>query len=313
MISTLFGTSKPINQVLLMAITAVLFLASNAALHGGPWTPWTVFMGLVGLLTLALSIFIIDFIIYKNRLTKRNNYALFIFTVLLGSYPYIYTFPRMLLAHVFLLLAFRRLLSLRSQRSVKSKIFDGALWVCVAGSFHDWTLIYLLAVFLAISVFKVADSKNVIIPFIAVGVVGMLYFTYCYLFYPLDAISRNFSFSMKMDTEKYSGPLFMVPTLWSLIVGGVSLVFYLYSFRVKGTNRKMTDSFMLVLAGIGIVIGIITDRENGSEHLFSLFPASVIITNYIERVKNFWYKEAILLGFLLLPITMSVLYFLTKG
>jgi putative effector of murein hydrolase LrgA (UPF0299 family) len=51
----------------------------------------------------------------------------------------------------------------------------------------------------------------------------------------------------------------------------------------------------------------ISPNKNGSEFLFLFAPLSIIITNYLETIKERWFKEALIIGLVVTPILILLL------
>jgi len=58
---------------------------------------------------------------------------------------------------------------------------------------------------------------------------------------------------------------------------------------------------------LSIVIVAIAPIKNGSEFLFLFFPLAILFANYLQIIKKYWIKEAILYLFLAVLITVNVI------
>src|SRR5690606_35634366 len=79
-----------------------------------------------------LSLFLLDFFASRNSLTKKNSYKLLMFGLFMAMLPETLLNSKMLLANFFVLLALRRIISLRSHKDMKKKLFDAAFWISIA-------------------------------------------------------------------------------------------------------------------------------------------------------------------------------------
>ena len=114
MLTSFFGKSNPINYALLCALLLIGFIIaiikgivvfSSASEIG--IAPALFFLMMFGLLLL-------DFVIRKNNLTGKNTFGILIFTLFIIQLPEIYRNPEIVGSTLFLLLAMRRFLSLKS-------------------------------------------------------------------------------------------------------------------------------------------------------------------------------------------------------
>jgi hypothetical protein len=96
----------------------------------------------LGLLAVLGSVFITNFISKKNGLSKDSAYTVF-FILLIVFFPSVLDNVNLVVANFFILLAFRRLISLQSLKASKEKIFDASFWIIVAALFQFWVFFIL--------------------------------------------------------------------------------------------------------------------------------------------------------------------------
>src|SRR5690606_34814998 len=92
------------------------------------------------LIFIVFSVFLTNFICKKNGLTKDNTYAMLLFALVLTLFPNVFTNIKVIFANVFILLAIRRIISLKSYHNIKVKLFDASLLICVATIFYEWSV-----------------------------------------------------------------------------------------------------------------------------------------------------------------------------
>jgi hypothetical protein len=97
----------------------------------------------LGLLAVLLgSVFITNFISKKNGLSKDSAYTVFFIFLLIVFFPSVLDNVNLVVANFFILLAFRRLISLQSLKASK-EIFDASFWIIVAALFQFWSILFL--------------------------------------------------------------------------------------------------------------------------------------------------------------------------
>ena len=176
MIASVFNKTRPFNY-LLIGILILLFFIVKVISVEKPELKWVFYAEEVGLFILIFSsLSILNFIALKNGLTKNNNYALFLFFVFLLFFSSGLQNKNIVISNFLLLLALRRLISLKSLLSIKEKIFDASFWIFLAALFHFWSILYIFLVFIAIILHVSKDYRNWIIPFIALFAVTILFF-----------------------------------------------------------------------------------------------------------------------------------------
>lgn len=95
------------------------------------------------IIVLISSLFLVNFIVKKNGLTKISSFAILFFVLYLALFPSVFGNLKLVLANFFVILAIRRMISLQTLKSPKEKIFDASLWIFVASLFHFWCILFL--------------------------------------------------------------------------------------------------------------------------------------------------------------------------
>lgn len=91
-----------------------------------------------------LNAFLINFIFNRNEFWDRNMYMpSLLYVVLMSFYSSYYCWDGMLLSHTFLILALNQLFKLRQNEDGREAVFNAALFVGFAASFHPPILLFL--------------------------------------------------------------------------------------------------------------------------------------------------------------------------
>jgi hypothetical protein len=72
-------------------------------------------------------------------------------------------------------------------------------------------------------------------------------------------------------------------------------------------NDRIKAVVVLMSLLITISIAMAGPQKTGSELLFIIGPLAIIITNYLESVSEFWFKELLLWLAILIPTTVFLL------
>lgn len=307
MISSIFERTNPLNFIILF-LYLILFLvlrqvlASDFVLDAG-----MIFYMLKSSVVILLCVIMVDFIVRKNELTQRNSYALFFFVLLFCLFPNIFMEPHILLAEFFLLLAFRRLVSVRSSKDIEIKVFDATLWTLVATYFFNWSLLFLVLVFATMFLYKKNDYRNMLIPFVTLFALSLLGFTYFYLTDQLYKVVQLVDFQIAFEFENYTNPRYFVPLLFLVTMGGWACVIFAFKKQSKSFKTRVPGILLVITLIIAVAVMLISEVSNTSELLFSLFPLAVIQARYVERIKLSWLKELILWLYISAPILILFL------
>ncbi|MGJ8665387.1 MAG: DUF6427 family protein [Patiriisocius sp.] len=308
MLASFFGKSSPINYVILSVIICLGYLAF---VFNNDY--WTFTLENVGGSMLLLTLFIfmlllVDFIIRKNDVTGNNTFAIFIFTCFLLMVPSIFGEAKTVLASTFLLLATRRILSLKTGKNIEKKLFDAGMYITIASLFYFWSILFFVALFIAIVRLANTSFRLLFLPLISL----LSVFSIVTVFYLLkdDSFSwiSNWPEASSFNFKAYNKMAMLIPLtmLLSLLLWmGTSRFFQISSLKKK---EKPAGFMMLIIAIVTIFVSVLSPQKNGAELLFLFFPVATFTTNYIESKKTkerFIFNEILLWVLLLLAIVVG--------
>ncbi|WP_445386333.1 DUF6427 family protein [Robiginitalea sp. IMCC44478] len=302
MISSVFGKTKPINYVLVLSFLFALYWFVNAIRFGQPIDVDNLPGHLLRAACLLFTVLIINFVVQRNQLTGTHSYSLYIYSLFFLIFPDILLDGDSIYASLFLLLAMRRLISLKSLRNSKFKIFDGALWIVTASLFIDWALLFLVLVWLFVYFYEPENFRNWLIPLAAVIVVGIISWSFSIIVGNPDYLSEHYRFlwdgllSYWRDWgNSFKLGLFLLLVLLSGLVSFLKLG--------KSGHGKIISMRLIALALIiAFAVVLLMSNERGGAVILLFFPAAVFISKYIETLKKEAVKEAMLTGLLLVGI-----------
>ncbi len=282
MIASVFSKSRPFNYILITSLLVFCYfiyqIKHEVSIEESSLTLFDVLQKGTVLLLLTASLFITNFITKRNGLSKDNSYSfLFYFTFLLFI-PSVFNKINLILASFFILLALRRLISMKSLITPKEKIFDASLWIFIATSI----------------IFHVSsDYRNWILPFIAFFTVGVLF-----LFFSLlidkewisivwKQIDLNFDFHyFSNSVENLALTLFIIFS-----------VFFLFAMLLTLSRRPLIlhASYKKIIFSllISLLIYVFSPVKSNDLLIFSILPLSVLVTAYLEFIRDSMLKEII--------------------
>lgn len=308
MLTSFFSKSKPINflaVILFMSIFYAVANFNNLILFGS----FSYLAKKAGVfLCFIISVYVLDFIAKKNDLTKRSAYKIFIFAVFCISFFGILRDNQVIIANLCILLALRRVISLKSQKEIHKKIFDATFWVCIASLFYFWAILFLFIVYSGILLHTSNYFKHWLIPVVAIFAVAALVTGFHIItydqFYTLAAWYQESSFNF----EQYQHPSILIPL--SVILGIAIWTLFYYFGLLQKANINSRPTYILVLLSLlaSLAIAIFSPVKNGSELIFFFIPLSIIASNYFENKKDRTFKEILLFGLLLMPILIPVFF-----
>lgn len=303
MISSFFGKTKPINNIVLASFL-FLFYFTNVFFQLGDQKPNQVIpLEMMLFAVLLFSVFITNQIVRTEKATDSNSYAVLFFVLLIVSFSDELVLQNVLFANFFLLLAFWRILSIKSTKNVKHKIFDASLLIAIASLFYDWALAFMLLVFFVIGVYDRRTFKNWLVPFLGVVTIFILTFTVLKLKGSLGFFEDHYQFSLGLFTSKSFFQVLNIKTLIYLILTIlVSIVVFIRLRNVSGGKLLLLRIvFLIFILGTGIILFTPADA---SPVLLTFFPAAVFFTNYFEAMKKRRLQEALMVGFVVLACSL---------
>lgn len=299
MIANFFNKTKPINFLVLSVLLFLVFTVGSIFVFTGEFTLAYFFRKLYYFSILLFMLFTFNFIIRKNMLTDDNSYALLLYTLLFGIFPFTTENTDLIFANFFLLFSFRKIYSLRSNVKTIEKTFDSGFWIGIACLFFSWSILYLILIYAALLLFRKNDWRYIFIPLIGFFTPIFLVFVY-YLatdntavFYNYWQLNYNFDFSMYTE-KRYILPIIL------LVIFVIASIFPMLkkSFMAKKDfkNTWAVVNFHIIIA---LILVIIAPLKDGSEFIFLFFPLSILFANELQNIKKYWFKETIFYAFIL--------------
>lgn len=307
MISNFFSKSKPIHYIIVSVILLVVFVLSRLLVVADDFSLMFLANQIGLFCVVILSLFVFDFLVRRNGLTKKNSYNILLFAIFIAIFPQTLLNSRILFANFFILLALRRIISLRSQKDIKKKLFDASFWIALATLFYFWASVFFIMIFAALLVYLIADVKNYLIPFVGVAAAAILVILY------VIVLDKDFSavtetmLAYSLDFSTLNTKRIVVGLAVLLSIGLWSMFYYIKNIKFQMKSHRPSFKLIILYVCLGVFIIAVAPSKNGSEFIFLFVPLSIVITNYIEVVSKKWLKETLLLVMILTPIILLML------
>ena len=261
---------------------------------------------------IALSIglfyvFITDFVISKNDLTKRNSYGIMLLALFFVIFPEVFGNINIMVANLLVLFALRRLFSLHTKRDLTKKFFDAVFWIALSTLFYTWAVLYLFVVFIALGYYWQNEGKYIAVSLFGVVTVFILLVLYNIVFKDQYLSQTNFDFSYGFDFSDYNSLSEIIKLTVVVALYLWSLIFYLKNTSEKNKTLKPIHTLIILASFIAIIIAVLAPVKNGNEIVFFMLPFSIIVANYIETIDKLWFKEMLVVLLILVPITNLLL------
>jgi len=290
MIASLFSKTRPINYAFIFIMLFFCFFLYQIQVPNESFNTNTLFSKIGVLLLVFFSFFLVNFISLKNALTQNDNYAILLYLVFILLFPSVLNDSKIVVSNVFLLLALRRLISLKTLSSSKEKIFDASFWIFLSAIFHFWSILYILLVFISIVFHSGKDYKNWILPFVSFFCVWILYIATSLILYDNYSINKAvFEVSFNFFDFKNSYENMTLAAFVSISV----LFFASQTIDYQNKPLNMQSSYKQIYFAFILSIGIYVFSANKSNDLllYSFAPLSILGANMFEKMENSIYKE----------------------
>ncbi len=310
MISSIFGKTKPINYVILLSFLFILYWFIHLIVFNMTYgIGGLAYHGLV-LAILLFSIYVVNFVVQRNQISGTNSYTILFYTILIAVFYKVLLDDKVIFCAFFLLLAIRRLISMRSLKDTKHKIFDASLWIVIASLFYEWAIVFLLAVFLAIYSYEPKNIKNWMVPILAFGAVAVIGLSILYFSDNLAYLKGHYQFGIDLDFFSYwlNSTKFIVYVLAVVISGILALI----NLGKLGQGRLITMRLLAFILFIGLLITLVNTSEREFPILLTFFPGAVLLSQYIEVIKRVKLREAILVISVVTPFLVMLADFISK-
>ncbi len=301
MISSIFGKTKPINYIILLVFLFLFYWFSHLFLFAQTKLSDELLYKMGFLILLMFSIFLVDFIVKRNKLTKTNSFAILFFTMLMVVFPEVLTDENAIWCNLFLLLAARRLLSIKSLKNIKVKIFDASLWIVVASLFYDWAIVYIVLVYIAIYLYDPKNGRNWLIPFTGIFTVAMISYAVLLIMDNPTFLEKHYQFDFEFNVAYFThignSIKLVIYILMTAIAGLVAFV----KLRTSGSGKIIAMRLIALYFFISMITVVLISADNTYPVLMTFFPAVIFFTHYIESIKKPNMKEIVLIAAVLVP------------
>ncbi|SKB51126.1 DUF6427 family protein [Maribacter arcticus] len=302
MISSIFEKTKPINFIIVLVFLFLFYWSVQFYLLDYTFSDIEIAPSVMVVSILLFSVFVVDFIVKRNKLTGSNSFAILFFTLLFVVFPETLGDSNAVFTSFFLLLSMRRLLSIKSLKNIKLKIFDAGLWICISSIFYEWAILYLLLVFAAIYIYDPKNIRNWLV-LLSVGFVFyMILYGVLVLLDETSFMKTHYDFAINYDAifpiKWWSSLKLSLYALFNLVLALTTFI----HLGKAGMGKVIVMRLIALSFIIGIVVNFLVTSENTNAIMITFFPSVIFIINYLESIKKPKFLEIILIASILVPI-----------
>lgn len=312
MLTNFFGKSSPINFLVLGIFILIGFIGHGIRMPFQSITWGFVANYSICFIICVFSMLLLDFIIRKNALTRTNTFGILFFSSFLLMFPKVFIEWDILISHLMILLAFRRILSLKTERNLEKKILDASIWISVASFIYAYSILYFVILFASITRKTHTTYKHILIPFVGLFSVLVCFTAYHYLMNGSFAWFYDMDWSISKDFSSYNSLEIVIPLslFLSLLVWALGHRLY----KLPTVPKKWRPNYLLIvlIISVSIFVAIGSPEKNSAELIFLIAPSAIIVANYIEekgatfqkKIENKLFKEILLWIVIVLPIAL---------
>jgi hypothetical protein len=301
MISSIFGKTKPINYIILLVFLFLFYWSAHLFLFVQTELSQELLYKMGFLILLMFSIFLVDFILKRNKLTKTNSFAILFFTMLMVVFPEVLRDGNAIWCNVFLLLAARRLLSIKSMKNIKVKIYDASLWIAVASLFYDWAILYMVLVFIAIYLYDPKNGRNWLVPFTGFFTVAMISYAILLIANNPGFIEKHYQFNFEFNVGYFTHIGNSIKLVVYILLTVIAALVAFVKLRSSGSGKIITMRLIALYFFISMITVVLISADNTYPVLMTFFPAVIFFTHYIESIKKPNMKEIVLIAAVIVP------------
>lgn len=307
MITSVFSKSKPINFFIVFSLSLLALFVAVYKYTNFSFTVVSFSKLAIVFLCCFLSVLLVDFIVTKNSLSQKGNTELLLFSLFLLTIPQVFLDSKIVLSNFLVLLALRRIISLRTQNDHIKKLFDAGFLIGFASLFYFWTLLFFILIFVALLFYAESEIKKWITPCIGLLAIAMMSIGLSIVINDDFVSILNINPIVGFNFNAYNSVQFIVAITMLLSFGLWASIFYLKDISKKMKTFRPAYKVVFIAFIIAGIIVVIAPKKDGSEFLFLFAPLSIIISNYIETIEEKWFRTLFTLLLFLIPFVLLIL------
>ena len=307
MITKIFNISRPFHYIIFF-LCLVLTYFYNRIYSFGNFSETEIFLETIVFLSYLASIFLVVFIITKNKLTLKNSFSAFYFTLFIFLIPETLQNSNIIIANTFVLLSYRRIFSMRTKLGLEKKYFDSAFWIALAAIFLDLAVLHLIPLALSVFLLKTDRLRHFAIIFLGIISILILSFLLNIIFQlPITTVEPNFvQFSLDFFynyniTTKLATMVMLLIVFWAIASTFFKLV-------IKSNPNKKTFIILFFFFVTSALISFARGEEWHNTLLLLSFPLSVILANFAQNLRTSWVLDFLLLVAVLIYAATQITY-----
>lgn len=301
MLANFFEKTKPINSIVVGLVFCLLFLVNvflseYSGFTGGAFVSGAFFSFMNFLFVLFSGVVIIE-----NKISNNNLFAPLILVLLYALFPKTLVYNNTIYILILFVFLYRRFSMLSDKHNNIGKLFDSGLIIGLLFLLFNWSILYILLVYMALILFQKLTFRKLITPLIGCIVPIIFYYVYAFATDSLLVFYEKFEFkSIGFNATFYNNHQIQIIALSILIVLSIFIKFP--RMLLVSTVEKQHYSITLFSLVIGCLLVGFSQPNNEAGILFVFIPIAIIVGQLIELISKTWLKNLVLICFIALSL-----------
>lgn len=304
MISSFFSKTKPFNYLVILGLCTILYILLVFLSLQGTFETSIFFPKFVGLLFLLLTFFAINPTLKADKLAELSSFTMLFYALLLAAFLPALLSNKIIISNFLILLAIDKVLALKFDKRITYKIFEASLFVFLSSILVEWTLVFLIPIYLGIYAYSSTQLRNWLMPFAALTVSIMGIMGYMALFNDWNFIQNQYAFKFNTDFDYGT----YINSICYLLLSLTIIIITMVKLGNRGIGRILSLRLLLAYFLLGFLILFLSSEYGRYAMVYTFFAASVFLTNYLETIKNRRFKEVLLNVLIVATLILAVFH-----